>query len=1292
LRDIVNISYFKQLVFIVGLIQSTSIKTQENNDPIFIKNNGQFNSKIEYKLTVNAGEVFFENNKITYNLFQKDILNEIKHNAKNTKKALRGHAYEVVFNLSNQDNKPYGTNKNSAYNNYFIGNDTTKWKANVPSFKELNYDNIYDGIDLKYYEKNGKLKYDFIVGTNANPDLIKMSYNGLDSIYKLRGNLILKNSLGSVIEQKPYAYQLKKGKKIDIPCSFKIINNEVRFVFPKGYNKNLELVIDPVLIFSTYSGSTANNWGQTATYDNSGNLYAGSIAFSLGYPTTLGPFQAFYQGNPSNMWESDICISKFNSTGTGLIYSTYLGGTGNENPHSLVVNDNDELFVFGSTGSNDFPTTLGCYDNTFNGGSSWAFLGIIDYNNGIDAFVTKFSSSGNSLIGSTYVGGSGNDGVNLSGLVANYADDYRGEIIVDSLDNCWIASSTSSTDFPMVNPVQNSNGGSQDAIVFKLNNNLTNLEWSTYFGGSGDEAGYSIQLDSQNQPVITGGTENSSLPTTTNVIHPNSQGGQDGFLTKYNVSTNTIQNCTYIGTSSYDQSYFVQLDDQDNIYLFGQTGGNYPVTGSSVYSNPLGTQFIHKLSPSMDATIFSTVFGSGNLQVNISPSAFLVSNCGLIYISGWGGTVNQSGNTNNMPITANAFQNTTDGSDFYLAVFDNNAQSLLYSTYFGGGQSSEHVDGGTSRFDKNGKIYQAVCAGCFNNSDFPTSPGAYASQNLSSCNLGVFKFAFENIVPSISVPQSFVCLPNSFQFTNQSQGGNVYNWDFGDGTTSSQFSPSHIYADTGTFDVTLIVSDSISCINSDTAIIQVNVYALNNASIVGNDTICLGDSTLLTGYGGTDYLWTPSSYLSNNSSQQVYASPPSSTNYTLTATDSCGVDSTSVLIVVILDNYQISPDTSLCIGDSVQVNISGGIDYFWYSLGGLIYPDSSSPCLFPTSDQYYYVEIITDYNCVFKDSILVEVDNSIPQINLVNDTSVCIGDSIFFSLNNLNNATWTPIQNLSNSNDINTWASPNNDITYYVSSTNQCGTSLDSVFINVFGVSGNSYGDTVICKGDTVQLTAEMGESYLWIPQNSLSDPDSAITNAFPNSTTVYEVTITNNLGCDVTLQVEVIVRPSPYVDAGPTQWSTFGNMTTLQGSTNSTIYYWDNNEWLSCYDCLNPQAAPSESAYYVLNVVDSFGCYNTDTTFINMEGFIYVPNTFTPNNDGINDVFEIKGEYINNFNLWIYNRWGEQVYYTDVQNDFWDGTRMNENCKIDVYVWKIEYIDARNNLGKLKGHVNLLR
>ena len=191
-----------------------------------------------------------------------------------------------------------------------------------------------------------------------------------------------------------------------------------------------------------------------------------------------------------------------------------------------------------------------------------------------------------------------------------------------------------------------------------------------------------------------------------------------------------------------------------------------------------------------------------------------------------------------MPTTSNAYQASTDGSDFYLGVFTADASSLLYATYFGGGTSSEHVDGGTSRFDKNGKVYQAVCAGCGGNSDFPTSVGSWSSTNNSTnCNLGAFKFSLENITPVISIPQPYVCLPNSYQFNNLSQGGDQYFWDFGDGNTSTQFSPSHSYQDTGHYEVTLIVSDSLGCLQEDTAVISIDVFYVNNAIIQTVDTL-----------------------------------------------------------------------------------------------------------------------------------------------------------------------------------------------------------------------------------------------------------------------------------------------------------------------------------------------------------------------------------------------------------------------------------------------------------------------
>ena len=216
----------------------------------------------------------------------------------------------------------------------------------------------------------------------------------------------------------------KNGKEQEVECRFVLRKNTISFQLG-DYDRSKELVIDPVLIFSSYSGSSADNWGFTATYDKHGNLYGGGIAFGVGYPTQVGHhYQVDYAGG-----SCDVAISKFDSTGSQLYYSTYLGGIAAECPHSMFVNENDELYVFGTTGSYTFPTTAQAYDNSFNGGVPVNVNNSVQFPNGTDIFITKFSADGDSLLASTFIGGSSNDGLNTgSPLRKNYADESRGEI------------------------------------------------------------------------------------------------------------------------------------------------------------------------------------------------------------------------------------------------------------------------------------------------------------------------------------------------------------------------------------------------------------------------------------------------------------------------------------------------------------------------------------------------------------------------------------------------------------------------------------------------------------------------------------------------------------------------------------------------------------------------------------------------------------------------------------------------------------------------------------------------
>ena len=253
------------------------------------------------------------------------------------------------------------------------------------------------------------------------------------------------------------------------------------FDFPYGYDKSNDLIIDPTLIFSTYSGSISDNFGYTATYDNDGYLYSGSTAFGVDYPTTLGAYQQSFQGGVT-----DIAITKYDTTGTYRIYSIYLGGTSDELPHSMVVNSNNELFVLGTTGSADFPVTQDVVQPVFNGGTSYFPSGLgVSFANGSDMFITKINKNGGALLSSTFLGGTNNDGLNISSkLKYNYADEVRGEIDVDINNNIYVSSSTSSNDFPVTQNAFNQNfSGDQDGCIIKMDNQLSTIIWSSYLGG-----------------------------------------------------------------------------------------------------------------------------------------------------------------------------------------------------------------------------------------------------------------------------------------------------------------------------------------------------------------------------------------------------------------------------------------------------------------------------------------------------------------------------------------------------------------------------------------------------------------------------------------------------------------------------------------------------------------------------------------------------------------------------------------------------------------------------------------
>ena len=273
---------------------------------------------------------------------------------------------------------------------------------------------------MKYFGNQGHLKYDIIVKAGSNPNQINFRYEGADDLALKNGKLYVTNTFNSVEESIPLAYQMINGVQKEIECNYVLKGENVSFEFPLGYDLNYNLIIDPTLIFSSYTGSTANNFGFTATYDDEGALYGGGIAFGLGYPIELGAYSEDFGG------VVDMAISKFIPDGTTLEYSTYIGGISADVPHSMVVNSLGQLVILGSTSSPDYPTIESSYDTTFNGGTTINYTSNgTNFENGSDIIITVLSADGSSLVGSTFLGGTLNDGLNEdAALTYNYGDEY----------------------------------------------------------------------------------------------------------------------------------------------------------------------------------------------------------------------------------------------------------------------------------------------------------------------------------------------------------------------------------------------------------------------------------------------------------------------------------------------------------------------------------------------------------------------------------------------------------------------------------------------------------------------------------------------------------------------------------------------------------------------------------------------------------------------------------------------------------------------------------------------------
>lgn len=1240
----------------------------------FTENKNQWEGFIKYKAQLDGGALFLQANRLTYHFYDKDTYRSMHANPKVKAKEVKTHWFHVNFLNSNSGVALKSNTPSSDYNNYFIGNDKSKWAGNVKNYKEVVYEDLWKGIDLQMIGNDNSIKYNFYVAPGSKVSDIQLNYEGVKSIKLKNKTLLIATTINEIVEHKPYAFQFVNGVKKEVPCNFKLKGTTLSYEFPKGYDENYELVIDPVLVFACSSGSTADNFGMTATYDEEGNLYSGGTVFDVGFPTTTGVFDSTYN-SVVQYGQTDIVITKYDSSGIFLRYSTYIGGAVDaEVVNSLIVDANNNLYMYGITSSDDFPLSATAYDQSFNGGkrNRYYYNGAF-FEHGTDIFISKLNSTGTLLLGSTFIGGSENDGLNYTvdssfvgnilpyggvyqpvydSLFRNYGDQNRGEIQLDNVGNVLLVSTTRSTDFPIMNGFDNTLNGVADAVVMKFTPDLSTLTWSTYFGGSSMESGNAICVDADNNVFITGGSCSNNLAITSAAYQPAYAGGKaDGYIAKIKFDGTQLLHATYLGTNSYDQCFFVQLDNSSNVYVFAQSQGNMSVVNAG-YSNANGHMVVAKLDSTLGNLLMLTKFGNGTPTINISPSAFLVDCANNIYLSGWGGNIITGPVTTNMPLTANAHQSSTDGYNFYLMVLSPNAGSLLYATYFGGPQSREHVDGGTSRFDKKGIIYQSVCAGCGGQDDFPVTPGAWPTSILGAninaadsvynwqtgaydakgCNNGTFKFNFEYAIPVAQITTSSTsgCTPLTVNFTNTSISTVQYLWNFGSNdTTSSVNNPIRTFTTPGTYTVMLLAKNN-SCFNVwDTALVTVTVYPKPTIAYIPSIVPCtdtfnfVNTSSILSGTISHEWSFGDNTFSSVEDPSHVYAPLGTYTTSLVVTSDKGCRDSLKIPVQTLIRPDSVGPGISYCPESAIpyQLFSTGGTTYQWTPSAGLTNTTISNPIATPTVTTNYLVTISeVDWggnNCASTDTVSIVIHPKpivayapviVPctdSFNFVNNSSIAsgtisyawsFGDNTFSGLEEPAH-TYSPLGTYTTS--------------LIVTSDKGCKDSLSIPLQTTIRPDSVGLGISYCPDfAQPYQLFATGGTSYQWSPSAGLSN--STISNPFatPGSTTNYVVTISETdwggNACTSIDTVKIEVYPAIVSDFNLSVNNCGNTVTFSDMSVSNAInwsWYFNDGDSSHIQNPVHSYAAPGTYSV-ALAVKNSFGCVDTVIKPLTIGGF----------------------------------------------------------------------------------------
>jgi Beta-propeller repeat/Abnormal spindle-like microcephaly-assoc'd, ASPM-SPD-2-Hydin len=626
--------------------------------------------------------------------------------------------------------------------NYFVGNDPGKWRRNIATYSKIRYRGIYPGIDLLYYGTNQQLEYDFAVSAGADPQQIKFEVTGASGIrIGADGSLLLQVPTGELRLLAPVVYQQVGGTKVPVSGQYVVSgSNHISFRLAK-YNSHTPLIIDPVLLYSTYFGGSADDRPSGIAVDTSGNVYVSGTTNSSDLPTPT-------IGTPP-LSNSDAYIAKLDATGSHLIYMDYLGGSNEDDAFSLALDASNNVYVSGGTASGDFPMM-----NPFQGTYPGAF----------NAFLSKISSDGSSLLYSTYLGGNGSD------FVSSVAVDSTGHMIVAGL--------TSATNFPVANAFQSSasaNAGGmygQYGFVTKFSPDGSTLVYSTYLSGTSNvpfncggtpcwpqpyNAITALALDTSGNAYVSGYTNTYDFPTTQGAYLTTNSAAMNGivsFVSKFNTS-GVPQYSTYFYGGRQTVVTSIASDQGGSAYITGWTFSDttFPITTTNTCDPAaLGWAcsytFVTKLDPAGASLLYSTFLGPYNLAI---PSAIALDASGGAYVLAF--------TSSSTFTTVNGIENYSGGNDMLLVQLDTSGSSQVFGTYLGGSGDDEPVAGGLA-VDGNGNIY---VAGVTDSPDLPATSAAFQTGFGGNSDSFIMK------IGSASAPAATLA-PTSLQFSLQTVG------------------------------------------------------------------------------------------------------------------------------------------------------------------------------------------------------------------------------------------------------------------------------------------------------------------------------------------------------------------------------------------------------------------------------------------------------------------------------------------------------------------------------------------